>query len=152
MKVYLAGPVTGLSWDEATTWRTKATRELKQWGIHCYSPLRDKPHLKNSKAIGAFDDAPTTGGHYTDISRYITARNRHDCLTADIVLMNLLKAKRISIGTMIEVGWADAGEIPLILVMNRDNIHNHPMVIDPAAAIVDSIEDGIELVRSYLIP
>jgi hypothetical protein len=39
MKVYLAGPITGLTWEECTVWRNKVVAELKLFDIQCFSPL-----------------------------------------------------------------------------------------------------------------
>lgn len=45
-KVYLAGPISGQSYDGATSWREEAKEELSSWSdIIGYSPMRGKTYL-----------------------------------------------------------------------------------------------------------
>jgi len=44
-KVYLAGPVTGLNYNERNSWRKSAISELAKYGITGISPQRDKTKL-----------------------------------------------------------------------------------------------------------
>ncbi len=42
----------------------------------------------------------------------IIGRDRADCTRADLIIMNLLGAKKVSIGTMVELGWSDMARKP----------------------------------------
>ena len=82
----------------------------------------------------------------------ITGRDRYDVMTrCDAVLVYLLGAEEVSIGTVIEVGWADAARKPIILVIEDEgNVHDHPMVRCPAAFRVSSLIDACDLANALL--
>ena len=44
--VYLAGPITGLTFDGCTDWREYAKKSLAEAGIDGLSPMRAKDYLK----------------------------------------------------------------------------------------------------------
>lgn len=147
-KIYLAGPISGLTYDGAQDWRVAFQKDIDS-RIACYSPLRGKEFLKMRGPLeGSYQEWPLS----TD--QGITARDRNDCTTADLVIFNLLGAKkRVSIGTMIELGWADANRVPAILIMEKEgNVHEHPMVRMTTQFRVDNIPDAILLAETILLP
>lgn len=143
-KIYLAGPITGLTYEESEQWRDQF-KKLVHPTIKCYSPLRGKGYLKkHGKLDGAYDEFPLS------TSKGLTARDRYDCTHADVVVFNLLNASRISIGTMIEFGWADAHNIPTVAIMEPSSIHNHPMVEAIVNFRVTSLVDAAHIVNIIL--
>jgi len=152
--VYLAGPITGLTYDEGQDWREYARLELKHHGIVAWSPLRSKTYLRE---IGVLDNAGTPDSAYIGLNpmsepKGITQRDRFDTQRSDVVLMNLLGAKAVSIGTMIEAGWADSARVPLVVAMEEDNIHRHAMLNEVAGFIVTSLPEAIAVVKAILTP
>lgn len=144
--VYLAGPITGLTFAGCTDWRDYAARELAP-EIDAYSPMRQKHFLADhGELAGAYDHHPLS------TAKGITTRDRHDCTNCHVILMNLLDAKRVSVGTMIEIGYAAIARRPIVLVMEPGNIHEHPMVEEEAGYRVHTLEEGIAVVRSILLP
>ncbi|RLG68461.1 MAG: hypothetical protein DRO11_09110, partial [Methanobacteriota archaeon] len=86
MKVYLAGPVTGLSYEGCTEWRDIVKKRLEAAGYKCYSPLRGKEFLAKEGHLKA------TG--YKGVAADQTIFNQccfdvHNC---EILLLNLLGA------------------------------------------------------------
>lgn len=145
-KVYLAGPITGLTFGECTDWREYATKALAP-EITAFSPMRQKGFLAaRGKLEGAYDTHPLS------TAKGITTRDRHDCTGCDVILMNLLDAERVSIGTMIEVGYAAIARRPIVLVMEPGNLHEHPMLAEEAGYRVQTLDEGIAIVRSILLP
>lgn len=147
--VYLAGPITGLDYAGATDWRVEAATKLRAKGIRGLSPMRAKHYLAHLKSISG------TGEEYADLGvlstqKSVTTRDRFDTRTADLVLMNLLGAKKISIGTMIEAGWADAFRVPIVLVIEPDNIHHHMMLREVAGFIVPTLQEALDVVFSVI--
>ena len=71
-------------------------------------------------------------------------------MRCDMVLMNLLGATKVSIGSMIELGWADAFRKPVVLVIEEGNCHMHAIVQEIAGFIVPTLDQGIEVVKSIL--
>ena len=143
--VYLAGPITGLSYDGATSWREEAVSALAENGIVGLSPLRAKDYLLNEiKLADEYDAVMSTG-------RAITTRDRFDCTRADMVLVNLLGASKVSIGTVMELAWADLARVPVVLCIEREeNPHEHAMIRETIGWRVDSVEAAIDVVVATL--
>src|SRR5688572_5234242 len=122
--VYLAGPITGLSYGGCVEWRDYAIEELKKFNIKGLSPMRNKEYLKNEQNISHSYESSVMS-----CSRGIFTRDRFDCLTCDLILVNLLGATKVSIGTVMEIAWADSRKTPIILVIEKENnIHEHAMI------------------------
>lgn len=147
-KVYLAGPIAGLSFDDATTWRILAKGLLADSGIDAYSPLRNKEYFKdiNKFENKGYEEFPLS------TSKAVVCRDFLDCTTSNVVIVYLLGAKSISIGTVMEIAWAYQARVPIILVMEKDNLHSHCMVNECANFKVDNLEDAINIAKSVLLP
>jgi len=151
--VYLAGPITGQSYEGATNWRDEVTTAFKSHGIDCFSPLRTKSYLFEETSIGdCYDD------YVLSSQRGIFARDMFDCRSKDAIFINLLDAglqddgsPRVSIGTVMEIAWGVAFNKPMVLVMDKDNIHDHAMIREACPFIVNTIEEGINIMRSILL-
>jgi nucleoside 2-deoxyribosyltransferase len=133
-RVYLAGPITALEYQGASSWRDYATKALAP-GIVAVSPLRGIPR----GASVDFDTGPHTGAHEA------TIRDEWDVRTCDAVLMNLKDAERVSIGSMIEAGLARAFRTPLIVVGGER--HDHPMLKEVAGWWLPDLDDAIDTLR-----
>src|SRR3989344_6684140 len=122
--VYLAGGIDGHSYDSCNGWREYAIQELALKGITGLSPMRSKDFLRNYTEI-----VDGVSQHVLASDSGITARDMWDVRRSDAVLFNLLEAKKVSIGTMIEYGWASSFDKPIITLMEKQgNIHEHAMV------------------------
>ena len=145
-KVYLAGPITGNTYTDCVEWRRKAAKELRAHGITILSPLRFKPWLKEAGGLlDWYDRSALTRG------KGITARDRFDVMRSDVVLANVLYATQVSIGTVMEIAWADSRRIPVVLVMeDRDNPHEHAMLSECCAFRTQQLLDGVGLVLRLL--
>ncbi|MBI2042003.1 MAG: hypothetical protein HYT20_03230 [Candidatus Nealsonbacteria bacterium] len=147
--LFLSGPITGISYGDSIDWRKYVAEKMKcHPEIKVISPMRGKDYLKKEKSVKAsYEDIPLSSG------KGITRRDRFDTKRADAVIINLFGAAKVSIGTMIEVGWSDDGVKPIILVMEKEgNIHDHPILRDAAGFIVDNLDDAIELAKKILLP
>lgn len=144
--VYLAGPITGLSWGESTDWRDQAAASLAAHHIRGVSPLRRKDYLKNESAIAA--DYP---GHVMSGQRGIMTRDHFDVMHCDLVLANLT-ADKVSVGTVMEIAWAFAYKKPVVAVMPEGCVHDHPMVREAVGFRVGTVAEAVEVVRAILEP
>lgn len=149
---YLAGPISGLNFGAATDWRIEARKKLEESGIDAYSPLRGKEYLATIGALSGH------GREYADMGVLSTppavlTRDRFDCTKRDVVLMNLLGAEKVSIGTMMELAWADLARVPVVCAMeDQGNVHDHMMVTQAIGFRVRTLEDAIHVVKSILLP
>jgi nucleoside 2-deoxyribosyltransferase len=66
--------------------------------------------------------------------------------------MNLSGAEQISLGTAVELGWADAFGVPVVVVMEDGGVHDHPMVRDIPVAVVPTVKDGCRAILELLNP
>lgn len=157
--VYAAGPISGLSYDEATDWRELARAELAKYGIKVLSPLRAEIGLKNADKVKdsyTKDELEKTFDIYREAnqvmlhSRGVTTRDRFDCMNCSVVFVNLLNAKKISIGTVLEIAWADSARIPIVAVMEPGNLHEHAMINECIGFRVSSVLEGIEIIKAIL--
>lgn len=139
MKIYLAGPISHTSYGGATDWREYLEQEL--FSHTCLSPMRGKSYLSSEECIKDHYGTPLS------CSRGIITRDHWDVQRCDIVVANLLGASRVSIGTVLEIGWAHAYRKPLIVVMEEGGLHDHAMIREIAGFWVRSLEDAIEIVR-----
>lgn len=155
--IYLAGGISGLTYDEATEWRFATKAALEPLGIKCLSPMRAAVHLRNNQ--GLLTDCEIVDGmeqsQYAALTmstpKGVVTRDKFDCTNCDMLIVNLLKAKRVSIGTMVELGWASMRNIPIVLVMETENnVHDHAFVKESATFRTDSIEEAIEIAKAIL--
>lgn len=147
IKVYLAGPITGTSYKESTDWREYAIRHLNEWGLEGFSPMRGKAYLSKEEEIkDAYSDQ--TMSSITGIN----IRDYNDTRTAGAILVNLLEAKKISIGTVMEIAWAKAHNVPVVLIMEKEgNVHEHGMLTYNCIR-VETLFEGIACIRQLLSP
>jgi nucleoside 2-deoxyribosyltransferase len=144
--VYLAGPITGVSYDAATEWREYARQKLAP-DIETFSPLRGKDYLVGVNAI----EEKLVANHTRSTDRAITTTSRFDATSRDLMLVNLLGAKTVTIGTMVEMGWADEAGKPVVLVMEPGNIHDNAIVRGLPGYITSSLDDALNTVRGVLL-
>lgn len=147
--VYLAGPISGLNYAGAVEWREDVIVELARIGIKGLSPMRCKNYLegmedldKNCVEYGAINCLSSPRG--------IMTRDRFDCTRCDVLLVNLLDAKKISVGTVMEMAWADLSRIPIICVMEPGNVHEHAMIGEAIGFRVSTLKEGVDLVKAIL--
>ena len=149
-KIYLAGPIAGLLFEDCIRWRNKVKKDLKKHGITGISPLdpesvRLKKETRPMNALGYPKDP-------LSCAKGITAKDRWYCTQADMLLVNFLGAKQVSLGTVIEIGWADAHRIPIIMVMEpTGNPHDHAMINECAGFRVNSLEEALTLIKSMMV-
>ena len=146
--VYLAGPIDGLSYGRCTEWRDYAIKALSKNGITGLSPMRAKEFLKSHpKLVDGISE------HVLASDSGLTTRDMWDVIRSDAVLFNLLRSEKVSIGTMIEYGWASAYNKPIVTIMEgkeneKRNIHEHPMIRRLSGYRVETLEEGLTVVRA----
>lgn len=149
-RVYLAGPISGLNYDGATEWREYATDELAKNGIQGMSPMRCKDYLKDMGDLSA--NVEEYGKiNVMSSARGIMTRDRYDCTNCDVLLVNLLGAERISVGTVMEIAWADLCRTPIVCVMEPGNIHEHAMIDEAIGFRVSTLDEALAIVKGILV-
>lgn len=125
--VYLAGPITGLSFCQVNEWREIAKKILVPRGIECASPLRGQQHLVAETSI-----KHTYIGNPFSSQRGIMRQDHYDVCRSTVILVNLLGAPNLSAGTAMELGWAWDKHKPVVAIMEESgNPHDgHPMIME----------------------
>ena len=140
--VYLAGPISGLTYNAADGWRTdpEFILTLRHMGFEALSPLEGYEDLSvdDSELDPWFETRNgSTAAPFTAVQDDL--RMIREC---DAVIANLLGATRPSIGTMAEMGYAHALDKPIVVVMSEkrfDDPHDHPFVYSLASEIVSTL-------------
>lgn len=145
--VYLAGPITGLSFDNCINWREWFIRGLPSQ-IVGLSPLRGKDYLEGEEEVKH---------QYADwvlsTERGLTTRDYNDVKRSELIVANLFGAKTVSIGTVMEIAWARAMQKPVILIMEKEgNLHDHPMIRDSVGYRVETLDEALWLTKVILLP
>jgi nucleoside 2-deoxyribosyltransferase len=146
--VYLAGPITGLTYGNATEWR-KLVKDAMPSHISTLSPMRGKQRLellKDEQIKMSYEDNPLTS------EKGINTRDYYDVMRCDALFVNLLGAQKVSIGTVMEIAWARTTQKPVILVMEKGNVHDHAMLRYACGFIVSTLEEGIEVLKTVIGP
>lgn len=148
-RVYLAGPITGYTFDGCTEWRTMAKDRLAVNGIEGFSPMRAKDYLKSE---GILTGSYPEGGLFSS-SRNIMTRDFHDCSNCNVLLVNLLGCEKPSLGTVMEIAWAWQLRIPVVVAMEaKGNPHEHPMIAEAIGFRTPTLEDALTVVERILLP
>lgn len=144
-QIYLAGPISGQTYEQATQWRHQFQLALPDW-IRCLSPMRGKDYLQREISVAdKYDDHPLC------TQEGIMARDYFDAMRCDLMVVNLLGAERVSIGTVMEMAWAYTTHKPLIAIMEeRGNPHDHSMLRECIGFRVTDILSAAKLAKAIL--
>jgi nucleoside 2-deoxyribosyltransferase len=143
--VYCAGPISGLTYGESVDWR-KQVADAFPSHIKAVSPMRGKDFLAKEQSLVDNYEHPLAS------QKGITCRDRMDVMRCDLLLVNLLGAPKVSIGTVMEIAWADMLRKPIVLVMDKGNLHDHSMIREVSGFIVPDLEMGIQTAITVLSP
>jgi nucleoside 2-deoxyribosyltransferase len=133
MKIYLARPISGCTFDEVVAYYRELSAELWDAGYQVTHPMTAKGILRNDIKDRSF---PTTG--FSDpcaTNHAILARDRWMVMQADVVYINLCGATRVSIGCVAEMAIAHATNKHIVLAMEADSVHNHAFILEMASVI-----------------
>lgn len=144
-QVYLAGPITGLSFQGCTDWRNYAIERLSEFGVQGLSPMRAKEYLAQLETISGHGREYQHLGVFAT-SRGVMTRDFWDCTRCDIVLVNLLGAKAPSLGTVMEIAWAFQARIPVVCAIEKEgNPHEHMMIHEAIGFRVESLDEALNV-------
>lgn len=149
--VYLAGPITGTMYEDARYgWRKYASDRINP-GIRILSPMRHEGQLAEELGpIKAEYNHKMNPKHLYTGGRIIVGKDHFDINQADVILVNLIGAERVSIGTMVEIGIAYAKRKAVVVAMEKGNIHDHPFVTSTAMVVTETLDDAITIVNGLL--
>ena len=140
MKIYIAHPISGDSFESVVSYYEHLRDRLIYRGYKVLCPMTGKGYLRTElkfKAHG-YEGKPMSTNHA------IVERDRWMIGQSDIILVDLLGATRVSIGCMFELAWAmDIGK-HTIVIMEMNNIHRHSFVIDAADVLFETLDEALD--------
>lgn len=142
-RLYLAGPMAGLNFDEANQWRIDAHNRIGTY-FECISPCRNKESLADAGPLTqlGYED------HFMCGEQTVFYRDTHDVRRCDGVLANFTGVERVSIGTPFELGMAWALGKPIVSVMEEDNVYDHIFTRQCSTVVTYSMEEAYQVLRS----
>lgn len=150
--VYLAGPIGGMTWEEASRWRTQVSSVLSP--LTCLSPLRDHADgrsLRNSHHVtDGGRDSPEGQASAIPFEELFLRDHDDCCFQAQFVFFNYLGAKKPSFGTNSELAWCHALQIPRVVVIEDEgNPNQNPFLELQFQNRFNNIADAVNFTRSF---
>lgn len=143
MTIYLAGPITGLSYEEVVSRIERLQKELKKAGYDVIHPMIGKKCLQNETKF-----KPSGYTHPITSDHSIVRRDHWMVINSDILFLDFTQGKsNVSIGSICELAWAYHNNVYTVVVLPKDNVHNHAFVKEMSDVIFTNIDEAIE----YLI-
>jgi len=138
MKIYIAHPISWLSYREVVDYYETIRTELECF-YDILSPMTGKGELRNEISFKA-------EGYGTPVStnHAIVGRDRWMVKQADIVFVDFGDANRVSIGCVMELGWAKLLGKHTVVVLGKKNIHRHAFVLESADIVFPKLEDALD--------
>lgn len=141
---YNCGPMAELSLDEANSWRDEVTQYFADntENIRSVNPTRGK--VPTDKFGVDYDNS------FRSRSSYIFKRDFNDVKKCDFMFIHFpITARNLSIGSIVEIGWATVLQKPMFVITHNQRIAKHPLIKEPAVWIGNSLEKGVEVVVDY---
>lgn len=141
--VYLAGAITGKSFEQAVEWREAVSEILTAHGFEVRSPMREKLHLKSE-----FDDRPLPMAHHSFVDPF--PRDTLDIRQSDIILTLLEAGDPPSVGTLVEIGYAKGLGKFNVMVAESEWAQNHPFTKGCADYAAPDLADAVDYIIKTL--
>jgi len=143
MKIYLAKPISGYSYEQIVNYYIQTSDILKSCGYDVLYPMIGKSYLRNEMKFKAEGyDNPVSTNHA------ITERDRWMVSISDIMYADLTESKFASIGCIAELAWGhDKGKHTLVS-MEKDNIHRHAFILEMADIIFETHAESMEYLQT----
>lgn len=139
MYLYLAGPITGKTLEEANDWRENELMlaSLAKHGYIPLNPLREKAHLEE------WDGLPLPARYTPEQEEFEVSNDLDDINKSVAILANLKDAERVSIGSVWEIGYANALGKPVITVLEPGGLHDHLFIHNTSLKVVESMFEAV---------
>lgn len=152
MRLYIAGYITGLTFEQASSYFTRTRDLLADVGYEVYHPFTGKGQLRREagalKSSDYIDDSPLLTAHG------ITHRDHWMVKQADVVLMDLSRAREVghpSIGCTAELAWCFAYQKHSVVVRQSDDpYHHHAFINEMATVIYPDLDSALHYLAALI--
>jgi hypothetical protein len=139
MRLYLARPITGCSFDEVASYYEETRDILQDMGYEVFFAFCGKNYLKNENEFKATGyEQPLSTDHA------IVERDRWMTQISDVVFVNFNECNSISIGCVAEIIWAKDRGKHVVVVMDKKNVHWHSFILESASVIYPTYNEAID--------
>lgn len=147
LKVYVAGSMSGLTWEETKNRFFSVRDRLEAVGFMVFTPLLGKDEVFEEDQVltarGLDDNAIMKESSIVNRDRWMVENS-------DIIFANLSGVKKASLGTCFEIAWAYASKPSknVIAVIDKNTIHDHAF-IHQCATIFYDVEEALCYLESW---
>lgn len=132
--VYLGGAFAEFTAQEVVA-KQAEMQQLLGADIICHKPMHR-------------DDYPAELGDL--LGTTLTHRDHHQIRQSAVLILDFLGAKKVSAGSMIEIGWATELGKPVVMIAEPDNINMHVMARNLVTFIATNRAQAAAVVRTLL--
>jgi len=145
LKIYVAHPINGLSYNEVVSYYKDIGKKLRQMGYEVYHPMVGKSFLRTEKKFRSDYSHPIATNHA------VKERDKWMVKHVDVLLVDFTNARGVSIGCVSELAWADdTPTIHTVVVLPKGNIHDHAFVKEMADVLFESREEALDYLRKLI--
>lgn len=145
MKIYLAHPISGQSAEQVIGYYTSTIALLEAMNYDVLCPMTGKGYLRTEKKF-------KSQGYNNPVSTNHAIKERDQWMIglADVVLIDLLGAKDVSIGCVMELAWGDMARKHTVVIMEADNPHRHAFVLECADIVFENYQDAAHYLHDLI--
>jgi len=146
IKIYCGHAISGRPKAEIVEYYKRAVHDLKCMGYDVYHPVIEVELVRNEMEDRANKRAynPMASNHS------IKERDKWMVKTSDVVFMDFTGATMASIGCTSETAWGDAWDKHVVVVMEKDNIHQHAFILEMADVVLETYEDAMKYLEKLI--
>ena len=148
MKIYCVHPISGLTPEAVMGYYSHIVEYLRYIGYDVYYPMIGKGEFRPERTyksnITAAHTNPLVSNHA------IFARDKWMVTQADVIYADFTEATSISIGSIMELAWANMLGKHIVLAMNKENIHSHSFVLEAVSVVFETSQDAEAYLETLL--
>ena len=145
LRVYLAHPISGLSYNDVIAYFESTAKQLTDIGYEVLSPMTGKKELRNELNLRAEGyKNPCSTNHA------IVRRDKWCVEHSDVFFLDLIDAQEISIGSTCELAWAYASNVHSIVVLPEESKMRHAFILEMADILYTNHNDAIEYLKKWI--
>lgn len=139
--VYFAHPISGVSLEVVQQYYDDIR---KMFGKICFvqTPMDVVARTDLSERKESFKDPAM-------VNDVITNRDYKFIEGCDVIFANLSKCTRVSIGTVMEIAWAYAHHKYIIIVMDKEGLHEHGMILGTHPVVFTDFKSAAQHLVDY---
>lgn len=138
LTIYCARPISGCDYQLVVDYYHRIGSRLSLAGFRVLTPMCGKEYLRTDPKLKAHGHgAPVSTNHA------VKERDKWMVQTSNLVFVNLIDTDRVSIGSVMELAWADAFGAHSIVALSAENIHRHAFVLDCADIVFPGEEEAL---------